>query len=69
MGYMWKHIGIREEEYYTVYENETFYSIPIELFIRIGERKYNTEFPITEWYNNLSKEDKRTIKLEATSYN
>jgi hypothetical protein len=69
MKYVFKHIGISEPSFYTMYENEILYSIPIDLFVKFGEKKYFVQDPVSTWYNSLSKEEKRSITLETVTDN
>ena len=69
MKYVFKHIGLREPAFYTMFENDILYSIPIDLFVKFGEKLYNVQNPLSTWYKSLSKEEKRYIKLEALNDN
>lgn len=68
-SYVLKTVGMEENEYYTVYENDVLYSIPVDLFIRFGENTSTLNNPISSWYESLSKEERRTIRLEIVSEN
>ena len=69
MKYVFKHIGLREPAFYTMFENDILYSIPIDLFVKFGEKLYNVQNPLSTWYKSLSKEEKRYVKLEALNDN
>lgn len=69
MKYILKHIGLREPAFLTMFENNILYSIPMDLFVKFGEKLYNAQNPLSTWYKSLSSEERGFIKLETLTDN